>query len=345
MNLPKIEELDVEGKIILLRCDLDVPLVDGNIKDDSRLVKSLPSIFELRERRASKIVLLGKLGRPKGQKDDSLSTRLLISWYTKKLNQSVRFVGFRLPADLQTAVGEVRNSGEQIIMFDNLRFWKEEIDNDEEFGKKLSDMGDAYVNDSFGMSHREQASVMYPPKYLPKAAGVQFLAEVENLSKVINSPERPVIVIISGAKKDKLDYLDDFREFADHIYVGGLLPKYFKESFNDEKITVLKLSQDGEDLTIRSIEKVEEAVAVAGTIVLSGPLGHFESPGHRLGTERVFTAVANSDAFKVTGGGDSTSVVNELSLAGKFDWVSTGGGAMLEFLARGTLPGIIALTE
>ena len=152
--------------------------------------------------------------------------------------------------------------------------------------------------------------------------------------------------IVGGSKKDKLDYIENLKFIADKILVGGRLPDYLQDtrySILDTKIIVANLLPDKEDMTINSIEKFEEEIGKAGTIVLAGPMGKYEDKGHRQGTERIFKAVANSNAFKITGGGDSLSVISIYNLKNKFDWVSVGGGAMLEFLAKRTLPGIEAL--
>ena len=345
MTLPTIDELDVHGKTVILRCDLDVPIEKGKVQEDTRLKLALPSTEKLQEKGATKIVLMGKMGRPKGKVSKKLSTERLLSWFEKNLDDPPHFVKYRKADELESAENEIKTSDAHIFLFENLRFWKEEIENDEEFGKALSEMGEAYVNDAFGISHREHASCVELPKHLPKAAGVQLLREIDNLKKVLTEPKKPVIVLISGAKKDKLNYVEAFKKFADHIYIAGLLPTFFPDDYADSKVTVAKLIQDKEDITIKAIEKIEDAVDTAGTVVLSGPVGHFEDEGHRLGTERVFNAIATSDAFKLAGGGDTTNALQVLGLKEKFDWVSTGGGAMLEYLANGTLPGILALTR
>ena len=231
-------------------------------------------------------------------------------------------------------------------MEENLRFDSGEETNDPEFTRRLAEKGDVYINEAFGNSHRQHASIVGLPKLLPHAAGFRFVEEVNNLSKVFDNPKRPVLFIVGGSKKDKLDYIENLKFIADKILVGGRLPDYLRDtrySILDTKIIVANLLPDKEDMTINSIEKFEEEIGKSGTIVLAGPMGKYEDKGHRQGTERIFKAVANSNAFKITGGGDSRSVISIYNLKNKFDWVSVGGGAMLEFLAKRTLPGIEAL--
>ena len=167
----------------------------------------------------------------------------------------------------------------------------------------------------------------------------------------------PVIFVISGLKKDKLDYIQKLANLADKVLVGGRLPEYLETASSEEstsevtqggssdggRVVVARLNPDKEDITIRSIENFETEITQAGTIVLAGVLGKYEEEGHRLGTERIFAAVANSKAYKVVGGGDSVVAVYMLGLSDRFDWVSVGGGAMLEYLVAGTLPGIEVL--
>jgi phosphoglycerate kinase len=181
---------------------------------------------------------------------------------------------------------------------------------------------------------------------LPHAAGLRFHEEVRNLSMVFENPKRPVVMGISGVKDDKLSYIKDFLKVADKILIGGRLPEYIHDSselHKNPKVVVANLMADKEDITIHSVEKFEEEIGKAGTIVLSGPMGKFEEEGHRQGTKRVFEAVAFGQAFKVAGGGDTQSAIKMFGLNEKFDWISVGGGAMLTFLAKGTLPGIEAL--
>lgn len=324
MNLPKVTDLDVAGKRVLLRLDLDT----NPDPSDLRIKSSFETLDYLKDKNASEITIIAHKGRPSGV-DESLSLKpfqpIFDKWGAK--------------------------------VHENLRFDSREMEDDGSFAKELSQLGDIFVNESFAESHRKAASIVGVPRLLPHAVGFRFVKEVENLSKVLNDPKRPLVFIISGKKEDKLEYVKAFESPAescrpDRILVGGRLPEYLGdralESVRTQKgkVIVGNLVMDKEDITLNTIEKFEEEVRGAGTIVVSGPLGKFEEGGHRQGTEKVFLAVvANKNAFKVAGGGNTEEAINKLGISDQFDWVSVGGGAMLEFLAKGTLPGIEAILE
>lgn len=316
INLPKISDLNVSGKKVLVRADLDI-----DVTETYRLEALLPTLKYLSSK-SSKIIIIGHRGRPEGKVVEELKM--------KPVEDELRKIA----------------TGISFEILENLRFDLGEEANDLEYAKKLAFLGDCYVNEAFGNSHREHASTVGLPKLLPHAVGFRFAKEVENLSKVLDNPKRPVVFIVGGVKKDKLDYIEELKRVADKILVGGRLPDYLQNKYSilDTKITVANLLPDKEDITINSMIKFEEEIKKAGTIVLAGPMGKYEDEGHRQGTERIFSAVAASQAsFKITGGGDSLSVLSIYNLKDKFDWVSVGGGAMLEFLAKKTLPGIEAL--
>ncbi len=336
MNLTTIDNLEIEGKRVIVRADLDInPEKLKNGESSKRLEVLLPTLHKLLEKNASKVIIIGHRGRPAGEIKEEYSLNPLVSWLSEKLEQEVGFVD-----SFDSQVPDNRT-----VLFENLRFWKGEEENNDEFIKQLANLGDLYVNEAFGNSHRAHASMVGLPKILPHAAGDHFVKEVEQLSKLLENPERPLYSLLNGVKEDKLGYLDKFIEISDYVFIGGRLPVYLDEDYKHEKVFVSRLLQDKEDITLHSVEKMEEEVAKAKTILLSGPVGKFEEEGHRLGTKRVFEAIANSDAYKIAGGGDTEDAISLLGLEGKFDWISTGGGAMLEFIAKGTLPAIIALNE
>lgn len=332
MNLPGVDSINAKDKRVLVRGDLDI---DINLDDNpKRLATLVITLNKLLENGAVKIVIIGHRGRPDGKKVVELSNKPLVDYFSSKLKTSVGFA---------EEVERYHEFGEKIILLENLRFWPGEEDNAEEFSKKLSLWGEVYINDAFGVSHREHASIVGIPKLLPHAAGLRFSQEVLEFTAIRENPKRPLIIILSGAKKDKLDYLDKLIGFSDKLLIGGRLPEYMGDEYNNEKVVVARLIQDKEDITIHSIETFEKEIANAGSIIVNGPVGKFEDPGHRQGTERVFKAIADSSAYKLAGGGDTEEALSILGLEDKFDWISTGGGAMLDLLATGTLPGIEAL--
>ena len=328
MDLPKLNDLDVAGKRVLLRLDLDTD-PDPN---DLRIKASEKTLDYLKEKGAQ-IIIIAHRGRPDGKVDKQ-------SLASQSPGESLSLKPFQPIFDKWGAtVGE------------NLRFEAGEESNDPEFAKKLASLGDVYINEAFASSHRESASIVGLPKLLPHAAGFRFAKEVENLSKVFNNPKRPLLFIVGGSKKDKPDYIKSLVDLSDKILVGGRLPEYFgdmalesvRNRNEQDKLVIANLVQDKEDITLNSIEVFEKEIAKAKTIVLAGPMGKYEETGHGQGTERIFKSVSSSSAFKVIGGGDSLLILSIYDLVDKFNWVSVGGGAMLEFLAKRTLPGIEAL--
>jgi phosphoglycerate kinase len=322
MVLPKLSEEKVKGKSVLLRLDLDVGI------DTSRIESAKETLNFLVENSA-KTIIIGHKGRPEGTRVESLSLRGLIPVLSNLIGQEVIFEG----------------KG-NIVLKENLRFDPGEETNDENFAKKLASLADVYVNEAFAVSHRAHASIVGVPKYLPHAAGFRFIEEVANLSKVIESSKRPVIVLISGIKEDKVEMAKELAEKVDKVLVGGKLPKYFGDvNPNPKKIIIGDLTLDGADITLDSAQRFKAEIAKAGTIVLAGVLGKYEEEDCRQGTKEVFRAVSQAGAYKVAGGGDTEAALTMLDLTKKFDWISVGGGAMLEFLASGTLPGIKALKK
>lgn len=334
MDISGIDDYDFSGKRVVLRGDLDVK-VGTEVVENDRLRFLVDDVGKILDKGPAKIVLIGHRGRPprEGAGVLEFSLKPLKNYLSEKLGMEVGFV-----SGIEEAEGKV-------LLVENLRFFEGEEKNEEEFSKRISALGDLYVNDAFGSSHREHASIVGVPKFLPHLAGPHFLEEVKNLGRVIDKPKKPVVFVVSGAKEGKLDYLDDIKKRADRVLVGGLLPTLLPEDYKDEKVVLARLIADREDITINSAERFEEIIESAGTVVVSGPLGKFEEEGHRQGTKRVFEAVAKSGAFRVAGGGDTEAALELLDLKDGFDWVSTGGGAALHFLAKGTLPGIEALKQ
>ncbi len=323
MDLPKLTDLDITGKKVLLRLDLDTD-PDPN---DLRIKASFETLDYLKEKGAAEIIIIAHKGRPASA--DATA------------RQALSLKPFQSIFDKWGAKVE-----------ENLRFDPGEEANDPEFAKKLASLGDFYVNDAFGSSHREHASIVGLPKLLPHAAGLHFAKEIENLSKVLNNPEHPVVILISGIKKDKLDMIEPLSQIADKVLVGGRLPEFLGDAAlesvrlqaDDKKVIVGNLNMDKEDITLNTVDRFTKEVNAAKTVVLAGVLGRYEDAGHRQGTEKIFSAIAASQAsFKIAGGGDTLNVIEATHLENKFNWISVGGGAMLDFLSKKTLPGIEAL--
>lgn len=322
MNLPKLSDSNVKGKKVLIRLDLDVG-------SDTSRVESAKDTLEFLVENSAKTIIIGHKGRPNGVKVDSLSLKGLTPALSKLIAKEVIFEG---------------EGG--VVLKENLRFDAGEETNDENFAKKLASLADVYVNEAFAASHRAHASIVGVVKFLTHLAGFRFLSEVENLSKVRENPKRPLVVIISGIKEDKVEMAKALTNLADKVLVGGRLPVYFGDvSPNPEKLVIGDLTFDGFDITLNTAGRFKKIISEAGTIILAGVLGKYEDGGHRQGTKEVFETVAACNAYKIAGGGDTEAALSLFGLTEKFDWISVGGGAMLEFLASGTLPGIEALKK
>lgn len=322
INLPKLEDANIAGKKVLIRADLDV---NPEKSDEIYRLKALLPTLELLKEKECIITLVGHRGRPDGKIDETLNLKLV----EEKLKEIAPGIDFKVE--------------------ENLRFDPGEESNDFHYAEKLASDQEIYVNEAFAASHREHASIVSLPKFLPHYSGLRFENEVMNLSMVLDNPRRPLVSIISGVKKDKLEYLEAFEKISDKVLVGGRLPDYLgvdksvREYKDEDKVIVANLVMDKEDITLHSIDRFKEEISKAGSIILAGVPGKYEDPGHMQGTKEIFEAVSASRAFKIVGGGDSLVAISLLGLEGKFDWISVGGGAMLEFLVRGTLPGIEAL--
>lgn len=336
MKLLTIKDIDFKDKKVLVRMDLDVPFEGDRILDDSRVVGCIPTIKFLLEGGAKQIFLLGHVGKYEGP-EKTVSTEFLKTKLTELLGLEVVFA----PGMPPTQIPESR-----VVLLDNVRLHESEENKNEGFAQALAQLADVYVNEAFATAHRDHVSISVLPRLMPHAAGLLFGTEVEKLSTILENPKRPLVALISGIKKDKLDYLQNFLNIADKILVGGLLPDYigdFDPLRTNPKVVIARLIPDKEDITLHSVDAFKVEIEGAGTIIVAGVVGKYEEEGHRQGTKEVFSAVANSNAFKLMGGGDSEAAATLLGVKDKFDWVSTGGGAMLEYLAKGTLPGIEAL--
>ncbi len=302
------EASDLEGKKVLVRVDWNVPIENGEVLDDFRIEKSLPTVKYLLESGAQ-VFLATHLEEGEMQ-------------------------------DLQSFVPK----GAELL--ENLRVNSGEEANSTEFARELAGWADIYVNEAFSTSHREHASIVGVPKLLPRFAGLQLMQEVENLSKAFNPPH-PFLFILGGAKQDtKIPLIEKFLDLSDSIFVGGTLAKPVSESsigknpnifFPHGDITAL-------DIDSETVRELSGKIKSAKFILWNGPLGNYEK-GYRKGTLELAQAVAAASGESVVGGGDTLAAIKELGILEQFSFVSTGGGAMLDFLANGTLPGIKALSR
>ena len=346
MGRPRsVRDADVDGKRVLVRSDLNVPLDDGQVADDTRIRASLPTLELLLERGARELFVCSHLGRPKGE-DPAFS---------------IRPVSERLMEQLPDP---------RVRVLENTRFNPGETKNDESFARELADDLDLYVNDAFGSAHRAHASTVGVAKLLPAYAGLLLERELEELGRLLGDVERPFVLLSGGAKvEDKLGVLKNLGGRADEVLIGGKMaeeirgesPLDFQVQLPVDVVAASEFAEDAEtkvvpfdalpdgwlglDIGPETQERFAEALSRARTIFWNGPMGVFEWPAFAAGTKAVAEAVARADAHSVVGGADSIRALTELGLVDEVDWASTGGGASLELLEGKELPGVAAIPE
>lgn len=314
------------GKTCLLRINLDIK---DPAKESLRIDAVIPT-FDFLIERGAKILILSHRGRPTGCLDPGFSLKPLIEILLAKVR------------------GRHKTS---INWLENLRYDAREQENDDCFARELAARGDFFVNDDFATSHRACASLVAITQYLPSYAGLLLEKEVANLSKVMINPEKPLVIVIGGAKiDDKVGMIENFKDKADHFLMGSAYYKFqiSKSRFQNEKVIFPEdfIEEDGQKLDIgpETIKKYSEIISSAKTVIWNGPLGLLsDNPTYARGSKKIAQAIIESGAFSAAGGGETTQLLLELGLQDKFSFVSTGGGAMLEFLSGKKLPALEAL--
>ena len=309
-----LKDFDVKNKRVLVRCDFNIPLDEKeNITDDFRIKQTIPTIEYLLENKA-KVILMTHLAN----------------------NKHLDVIWERVKKYLKTDTKEV-------VFLDNLRLDHREKENSDEFAKELAKLGDIYINDAFGVCHRNHASVVGVPKYLSSGAGFLLEKETNILSKVLKNPEHPLVAIIGGVKiESKAKVIEQFLEKADYLLIGGKIA--YNVNLTSSKLYLFIDHKDHLDIGPKTIEVFSKIIRKAKTIVWVGPVGKFENPLYEKGTKEIAEEISkNNKAFKVAGGGDTIFALTKFGLKDKFDHISTGGGAMLQFLSGEELPGLKAL--
>ncbi len=371
-TLHTLSENQLRDTRVLVRLDLNVPLEGTTILDDFRIIKSLPTLTYLKERGA-RMVIVSHLGPDGSQSLSPVAAYLEKHFAIQFSSDTVSHPG------IHEKVGSLRRG--EMLMLENLRRDPGEVGNDREYARALSSLGDLFVNEAFSVSHRTHASVVGVPEFLPSYAGFLFESEIKNLSRVL-TPEHPFVCIIGGAKTStKVPLLRKFLTLSDSVFALGAVANDFLKysgceigiSLSDSSVDVenipnrnrIKLPLDvtvkskrGVSVKLPSEVLVDDSIVDAGPktlalietelrkarlILWNGPLGNIEL-GFRDGTSRLARAIADSDGYSVVGGGDTVATLDR-NLLSNFDFISTGGGAMLDFLAEGTLPGIKALSS
>lgn len=383
MSVIKMTDLDLAGKRVLIRSDLNVPVKEGKITSDARIKASIPTI-KLALEQGAKVMVTSHFGRPtEGEYNAEYSLQPVVDYLNQALDVPVR-----LEKDY---LGGIEVAPNELVVLENVRFNKGEKKDDEALSKKYAALCDVFVMDAFGTAHRAQASTHGVAKFATVACAGPLLAnELDALGKALKNPQRPMVAIVGGSKvSTKLTVLDSLAKIADKLVVGGGISNTFvaaegnnvglslyekdlipeaqrlmkecdipvatdvrvgKEFSETATATVKKATevQDDEeimDLGDESAQYIADIIKNAKTILWNGPVGVFEFPNFRKGTEIVARAIADSDAFSIAGGGDTLAAIDMFGIADKISYISTGGGAFLEFVEGKVLPAVAVLEE
>ena len=387
------DQENIEGKVVLLRLDLNVPIKNRLITDETRINKILPVINFLIKKKC-KILIISHIGRPKGKINNDLSLKPICENLERKTYQKISLVKENIYKMKKEDI--FKNSKDQIIFLENIRFYEEEEKNDTNFSKNLAKLGDIFVNDAFSCSHRAHASVSKITKFLPSFAGLQLETEIHELKKVTTEIKKPVTCIVGGAKiSTKISLIKNLIPKFDNIiivgamannilnYKGNPIGKSLKEencksviaeifetakknsclinypedvvvgkSLNDKAIIKELNEVSNDDLILdigpKTIKKIKNIIERSKTILWNGPAGYFENPNFANGcneiTKKIIEKNEKNLIYSIAGGGDTIAVLNQINVIDNFNFVSTAGGAFLEYLEGKKLPGITALS-
>jgi len=392
LNKKTIEDIEVKGKRVLVRCDFNVPLKEGVITNDKRIVASLPTIKYLLDNGA-KVILCSHLGRPKGEVVPEFSLKPVAARLSELLGLEVKMACDVVGECANKLAAELKEG--EVLLLENVRYEKGETKNDPELSKKFADLADIFVNDAFGSAHRAHSSTTGVADYIPAVGGYLINKEIEFIGGALEAPKRPLVAILGGAKvADKIGVITNLIDKVDTLIIGGGMAYTFMKCLGysigtslldeenvetakemmakaeakgvkflipidnrvgkeyDENTEHMLVDSDnipdgwmGLDIGPKTEKLFADALVDAGTVIWNGPMGVSEWENFASGTIAVATAVANSGAISVIGGGDSVAAVTKLGFADKMSHISTGGGASLEFLEGKELPGIAALND
>jgi len=387
--MKNLRNKNIKGLKVLVRCDLNVPIRNGKVLDDFRIKKLIPTIDYLRNQGA-KIILITHLGEPKGR-DLSFSVRPVAKRLWELVQGRLKFVNDTIGKNVEKEIDEMKEG--DIIVLENLRFYKEEEQNDDNFSRSLARLGDIFVQDAFGACHRNHSSIVGITKYIDSFPGLLLEEEIRVLSDALVSPDRPLVSIVGGFKvSSKIKVIKNLLDKSDYLLLGGrvanslLISKglYVKDLLSSEEEELMEVAkeinltdpklqlpidgvmglsnfdedysriggigsirkeEDVYDIGPETIEKYKNILSTAKTIIWNGPLGYFEKEKFSKGTKEIAKMIGqiNREVFSIVGGGETVEVIQKLGIENQFDHISTGGGAMLDFIAGKELPGIKAL--
>lgn len=386
--IKSVKDYNFKGKKVFVRVDFNVPIKDGKILDDTRIKEAVETIKYIKDN-GGKVILASHLGRPKGEVAKEYSLKP-VSDYINSSFFKIKFIDDCIGEKVSKAVNNLNNG--EILLLENLRFYKGEEENSEDFIDELLKFTEIYVNDAFGTSHRKHASVYgLPLKVKDKCAGFLMAKEINYFEKILKNPEKPFGAIIGGAKvTDKIGFIGNLLNLVDKLFIGGAMAYTFLAARGnkvgnslvekDQFSTVEKIFKEAEekgvniflpidhtcsdkfcgnpiyvpqidipdnlmglDIGEKTIALYSKELKDCKTIFWNGPMGVFEDKRYSQGTFEIAKAIANIDATVIIGGGDSINAVKSINLQDKISHISTGGGASLEYLEYGTLPGIEAL--
>ena len=387
--MKNLRNKNIKGLKVLVRCDLNVPIRNGKVLDDFRIKKLIPTIDYLRNQGA-KIILITHLGEPNGR-DLSFSVRPVAKRLWELVQGRLKFVNDTIGKKVEKEIDEMKEG--DIVVLENLRFYKEEKQNDDNFSRSLARLGDIFVQDAFGACHRNHSSIVGITKYIDSFPGLLLEEEIRVLSDALVSPDRPLVSIVGGFKvSSKIKVIKSLLDKSDYLLLGGrvanslLISKglYVKDLLSSEEEELMEVAkeinltdpklqlpidgvmglinfdedysriggigsirkeEDVYDIGPETIEKYKNILSAAKTIIWNGPLGYFEKEKFSKGTEEIAKMIGqiNREVFSIVGGGETVEAIQKLGIENQFDHISTGGGAMLDFIAGKELPGIKAL--
>ena len=392
MNSILDKNLVLKGKKVIVRVDLNVPMKNGSITELSRIIKVLPTLKLLIEKEA-KIIILSHIGRPKGKVLSGMSLEPISKKLSNLLNKKVLFNKNEINENTLVEINKISNGS--IMMMENIRFYEKEEQNDDSFSRKISNLGDIYVNDAFSCSHRSHSSIEGITKYIPSYCGLQFIEEINALKKITSEITKPVTCIIGGSKiSTKIRIISNLiKNFDNMIIVGGMGNAMLKntginigksmcdDGYKDLVGEILKKSKTHNckiyypfdvvvskelngsgiikeinevnndemilDIGPKTIASIKNIIDNSNTVLWNGPAGYFENPNFANGTKKILEIVTNRKSkgkiYAVAGGGETVAVINKFNKLDSFNFVSTAGGAFLEYLEGKELPGIRAL--